>query len=107
MERVGAGGRGCDGKAERERIDLAVVVTRLLGPAPGRRGERGRKLWWSCPLHQDQNPSFAVDPGNPWWKCWGCGESGDAATLVMRLQGLSFPEAVSYLTGGPAPSGRM
>src|SRR5205823_3658421 len=61
-----------DWKTERERIDLAAVATRLLGPAPGRRGERGRRLWWSCPFHTDPNPSFAVDPGKPFWKCYGC-----------------------------------
>ena len=89
-----------DWKTERERIDLAAVATSLLGPAPGRRGERGRKLWWNCPFHPDANPSFCVEPGKPWWKCWGCGESGDAATLVMRLEGKSFLEAVVTLTGG-------
>lgn len=91
-----------DWKAERDRIDLAAVATRLLGPAPGRRGERGRKLWWSCPLdtHEDDNPSFCVVPGKVWWQCYGCGEKGDAATLVMRLEGLSFPKAVEALVGG-------
>ncbi len=95
-----------DWRSERDRVDLAEVATRLLGPAPGRRGERGRRLWWSCPFHEDGNPSFCVDPGKPFWRCFGCGEHGDAATLVMRHEGSSFPEAVSYLTGGPVPSGK-
>jgi len=99
-------GTPTDWKTERERIDLAAVATRLLGPAPGRRGERGRKLWWPCPLHQDRNPSFCVDPGKTRWKCYGCGAYGDAAALVMRLEGLTYPEAVAYLTGGPVPPGR-
>src|SRR3954469_11427299 len=84
-----------DWKAVRDTIDLAEVATRLLGPAPGRRGERGRKLWWSCPLgtHEDRNPSLCVDPAKGRWKCYGCGQHGDAAALVMRLEGLTFPEA--------------
>jgi hypothetical protein len=86
-----------------ERIDLAAVVTRLLGPPPGRRGERGRRLWWHCSFHEDRNPSFCVDTAKPWWRCYGCGEKGDAATLVMRLEGVTFPEAIARLTGGPAP----
>lgn len=90
-----------DWKSERDRIDLATVATSLLGPAPGRRGERGRKLWWPCPFHNDANPSFGIDPGKPTWKCWGCGEHGDAANLLMRLERLTFPEAVRRLTGGP------
>jgi hypothetical protein len=98
-------------KDDRERIDLAAVATKLMGPAPGRRGERGRKLWWSCPFHEDTNPSLCVEPGKPYWRCYGCDAHGDAANLVMRLEGLTFPEAVRWLTGdglsptpGKAPS---
>src|SRR5262245_2319826 len=54
----------------RDRIDVARVATALLGPAPGRRGERGRRLWWKCPLHADKNPSFCVERGRGWWKCF-------------------------------------
>jgi DNA primase len=95
-----------DWKTERERIDLAAVATNVLGPAPGRRGERGRRLWWRCPFHNDRNPSFSVDPGRGWWRCFGCGESGDAAALVMRLRGMTFPEARAVRTRGPPPPGK-
>lgn len=108
---VAAGGsreRG-DWQAERERIDLASVATNLLGPAPGRRGERG--LWWRCPLgtHRDDNPSFKVfrDGSGRWrWKCFGCNEGGDAAALVMKVKHCTFPEARTYMTGGPTPPGK-
>src|SRR3954467_2634303 len=100
MEMIAKSGGRSDWKAERERIDLAAVATVLLGSAPGRRGERGRKLWWCCPFHEDRNPSLCVEPGKPWWRCFGCGESGDAANLVMRIRGVTFPEAVANLTGG-------
>src|SRR5262245_5413759 len=79
------------------RVDLVRVITSFLGPAPGRRGERGRRLWWRCPFHEDKNPSFCADPGKPWWQCYGCGESGDAANLVMRLKVVGFPEAIQFL----------
>src|SRR5262245_24076328 len=78
----------------KDRIDLAAVATNLLGPAPGRRGERGRRLWWRCPFHEDKNPSLGIEPGKPWWRCFGCGEHGDAADLVMRVDKTTFPEAV-------------
>src|SRR5262249_34855518 len=50
-----------------------------------------------------------VDPGRLRWKCFGCGEHGDAATLVMKLQGVGFPESiriVAELAGVVVPSGR-
>ena len=95
-----------DWSAIRDQIDLAAVVTALLGPAPGRRGERGRRLWWRCPFHQDANPSFCIEPGKPWWRCWGCSEHGDAAALVMKVRGVAFPEARRWLAeqAGIAPA---
>src|SRR4051794_27791698 len=93
-------------QAFRETIDLVEVATRLLGPAPGRSGEGPSKLWWSCPLgmHEDDNPSFCVVPGTLCWRCFGCGEKGDAAKLVMKVGAMSFPEAKAYLTGGDVPT---
>jgi DNA primase len=80
------------------RVDLVQVATNLMGPAPGRRGERSqRQRWWSCPFHQDENPSFCVRVGSPWWKCYGCDERGDAANLVMKLRNVGFREAVEWL----------
>jgi DNA primase len=104
---IGGGGFGDNWQAIRESIDLPAVATGLLGPATGRRGEKGRRLWWNCPFHEDPNPSFCVDPGKPWWKCYGCDANGDAVALVMKLRNLSFPEAKAYLTGGRVPSGNM
>lgn len=88
-----------DRKSDRDRVDLGRVASDLLGEAPGRRGERGRRLWWNCPFHEDANPSFYVEPGKPFWKCLGCGERGDAANLLMRLEGVDFPEALARLLG--------
>jgi CHC2 zinc finger len=88
----------------KDRIDLAAVATGLLGPAPGRRGGTGR-LWWRCPFHDDKNPSFNVNPIKQTWTCYGCSEHGDAAALVMKLRGLTFPQTVAYLVGNPLPSG--
>ena len=87
-----------DWKDIRDRVDLAPVAIALLGPAPGRRGEHGRRLWWRCPFHEDGNPSFCVEPGKPWWRCYGCGERGDAPKLVMKLNGVGFPEAIRWIT---------
>ncbi len=96
--KVTARGDRIDWSAIRDRIDLAAVVTVHLGPAPGRRGEKSRRrLYWPCPFHDDKNPSLCVTPGKREWRCFGCGEHGDAATLVMKLRGVSFPEAVRWL----------
>jgi hypothetical protein len=108
--RAAAGSDRIDWSAIRDRVDLAAVATALLGPAPGRRGERGRRLWWVCPFHADQNPSLCVNPGKPWWKCYGCDAHGDAMELARRLNpGWSFRDAATWLAelvGIVTPSGR-
>jgi DNA primase len=48
------------------------------------------------PFHKDQNPSFHVY-GDSHFKCFGCGEYGDAADFIQRLHGLSFKEALQHL----------
>jgi DNA primase len=103
MKSTAKSGRGIDWRAVRDSIDLVATATSLLGPPLKR---EGRRLLWRCPLHDDRNPSFGVDPVRQTWKCWPCGLGGDAAALVMRLQNCTFPEAVAYLTGDLALSGK-
>jgi hypothetical protein len=70
-----------------------------MGPPPGRRGDSSRRLWWPCPFHDDPNPSFCVETEKPWWRCFGCGEHGDAIALVMKYRRMSFREAMAFILG--------
>jgi alkylated DNA nucleotide flippase Atl1 len=47
-----------------------------------------------CPFHPDETPSLRVDDRKGVWYCFPCGIGGDAIAFVMRVRGLSFPEAV-------------
>ena len=99
-----------DWQAMKPRIDLAALATFLLGPAPGRRGSDGKRLWWHCPLgtHEDPGPSFCIVPGNNSAKCFGCDKRVDAAELVKTVKRIdNFPEAVRWLAdwlGGSKPT---
>ena len=86
------------------RVDIAIVATNLLGPAAK---QRGRRLYSSCPFHDDHDPSFFVDKTRKTWCCFPCGIHGDAAELVKRINRVAFPDAVRYLAelaGVIAPS---
>ncbi len=87
-----------DWSSFKDRIDLRTVAAGLLG-APRRIDGSGRH-WWVCPFHPDRNPSFCVSPDRGSWKCFGCGARGDAASLVMKRNGVGFAEAVRYLGEG-------
>ena len=94
--------RRIDWKVERDRIDLAAVARDLISGEPR---HQGRKLLFLCPFHDDHSPSLVVDPDRRRWKCFPCGIGGDALELVKLCKGMTFPEALAYLTGPPAPSG--
>ena len=58
-----------------------------------------------CPFHKEATPSFKVFHDH--YHCFGCGEHGNALEFAMKLQGLSFPEALRLLasrTGIVIPS---
>jgi len=52
-----------------------------------------------CPLpgHEDGQPSFVVTPRKNLFHCMGCDAAGSVIDLVMKLDGLTFREAVDQL----------
>jgi len=50
-----------------------------------------------CPFHNDSHPSFVVYPNNTFYCFSHCNIGGDVITFIMKLNGLSFPQAVRYL----------
>jgi len=50
-----------------------------------------------CPFHGEKSPSFFVDERLQRYKCFGCGESGDAFTFLEKYEGMSFAEALQHL----------
>lgn len=57
----------------------------------------GRNYFGLCPFHSEKSPSFAVHPDKQLFRCYGCGESGNVFSFVMKVEGLEFPEAVHNL----------
>jgi hypothetical protein len=53
----------------------------------------GKEYLSRCPFHADKTPSFSVSAEKGLFYCFGCGESGDVFDFIMRLDGLTFPEA--------------
>ncbi len=50
-----------------------------------------------CPFHNEKTPSFNVNPGLQIFKCFGCGESGNVISFLMKHQGLDFIAAAKML----------
>ena len=50
-----------------------------------------------CPFHNEKTPSFMVSPAKGIFKCFGCGESGNAVGFVMKHELFTFPNSIKYL----------
>jgi len=47
-----------------------------------------------CPFHKEKSGSFYLYAAQGNFYCFGCHEHGDVFTFVMKMESLSFPEAV-------------
>lgn len=50
-----------------------------------------------CPFHEERSPSFHVRPANGRYHCFGCGEDGDAFEFLVKMDHVTFQEAVERL----------
>jgi DNA primase len=50
-----------------------------------------------CPFHQERTPSFTVTPARGTFKCFGCGEGGDAISFVEKMEQVDFVGAIESL----------
>lgn len=57
----------------------------------------GRSFSGLCPFHNEKSPSFSVSQEKQIYKCFGCGESGNVITFVMKNKNMNFIDAVKYL----------
>ena len=76
---------------EKVRIDEVISTYVTLRNAGGG-SQKGL-----CPFHDEKSPSFHVTPARQFWHCFGCGEGGDIFTFLMKIDGLSFVEAVERM----------
>lgn len=77
----------------REANDIVDVVQAAIGKLT----RAGRNLKACCPFHREKTPSFNVNPEGQYFKCFGCGKSGDVFTFVMLQERVEFPEAFRIL----------
>lgn len=54
----------------------------------------GRNFQGRCPFHNEKTPSFVVSPEKQLFKCFGCGESGDVISFIMKFNNQSFTEVI-------------
>ena len=83
--------------------DLCVQIKRLLTIEEVVKyyiniNKKGKYYTCCCPFHKERTPSFFVNPSLGFFKCFGCGASGDIFSFVENYENISFAEAVALFT---------
>ncbi|PAT02365.1 DNA primase [Candidatus Izimaplasma bacterium ZiA1] len=58
---------------------------------------QGKSYFGLCPFHNEKTPSFSVEPEKKIYKCFSCGEAGNAITFKQKLDNLTYVDAVKEL----------
>lgn len=78
------------------RIKEEADIVQIIGECVELK-RSGTRFLGLCPFHGEKTPSFSVHSGQQFFHCFGCGESGDVFSFMMKYHGLDFPEAVKTL----------
>jgi DNA primase len=84
-----------DIEAVRERTDIVAVISGYLQLKKA----GGDRLVGLCPFHAEKTASLSVSPSKQLYYCFGCGEGGNVFTFLVKLENLTFAEAVERLAG--------
>jgi DNA primase len=84
---------------QKSSIEAAVAAADMIEIVSGRTQLRRSGAQWTgrCPFHDDQNPSFSVNPVEKLYHCFSCGKGGDLIKFVQETEGLDFAPAVEWL----------
>jgi DNA primase len=82
----------------KEEIRRRTDIVSLIGEYVTLK-KAGRNYLGLCPFHQEKTPSFNVSPDKQIFYCYGCSEGGDVFSFLMKLNHLTFPEALRQLAG--------
>jgi len=59
--------------------------------------KRGTNHMGLCPFHNEKTPSFSVSQAKGIYKCFGCGQGGNAVNFIMEHEHMTYPEALKFL----------
>ncbi|OYN78256.1 DNA primase [Mycolicibacterium sphagni] len=95
-------GGGGDRKGRIPERDIAAIrdqvrIEDVVGDYVQLRRAGADSLKGLCPFHDEKSPSFHVRPNHGHFHCFGCGEGGDVYAFILKIEHVSFVEAVEML----------
>lgn len=76
----------------KEKTDIVSLISEYV---PLKKA--GRNFRACCPFHSEKTPSFMVSSELQIFKCFGCGQSGDAIKFLQLYEKMDFWEAIELL----------
>ena len=77
----------------KDKIDIVELVRQYVPNL-----KRAGKLYKACcPFHHEKTPSFTCSSEKGLYYCFGCQEGGNIFNFVMKMENLSFREALEKL----------
>ena len=77
----------------KDRLDIVEFIRQYV---PGLK-RAGKTYKACCPFHQEKTPSFTCSSEKGLFYCFGCQEGGDIIAFLMKIENLSFREALERL----------
>jgi DNA primase len=89
-----------------QTVKQQADIVRIIGDYVKLRKSGAQNYSGLCPFHKEKTGSFSVNATHGYFYCFGCHEKGDVFTFVMKLENVSFPEAIRVVAtkcGIPLP----
>jgi len=76
----------------KQRLSIVDVISEYV-----KLKKSGHNYSGLCPFHIEKTPSFFVNNEKGVFHCFGCGESGNMFSFIMKIENVSFTESVEIL----------
>jgi DNA primase len=77
-----------------QTVKSQVDIVKIIGDYVKLRKTGAQNYSGLCPFHKEKTGSFSVNATHGYFYCFGCHEKGDVFTFVMKMDVVTFPEAV-------------
>ncbi len=77
-----------------QTVKQQADIVKIVGDYVKLRKTGAQNYTGLCPFHKEKTGSFSVNAAHGYFYCFGCHEKGDVFTFVMKLETVTFPEAV-------------